>query len=68
MSDWRVKQVPDVGRVGGISIHKSSAEESANPEDESEAFIPDVACHNKSAVYPPLFTGTDVTISNFKVC
>lgn len=49
MSDWRVKQVSDLGRVGGISIHKSSAEESANPEDESEAFVPDVACHNKSA-------------------
>lgn len=55
-----------------VSIHRSSAEECVNPEDKSKAIVCDVAYQNKSAgfcpAYPSLFTGTDVTISNFKVC
>lgn len=51
---------------------RNSAEECVNLQDKGEAIVCDVAYQNKSAgscpAYPALFMGTDVTISNFKVC
>lgn len=58
--------------VGVFLIHRSSAEECVSPEDKGEAIVCDVAYQNKSAGFCPAdpspFFGTDVTISNFKVC
>lgn len=55
-----------------VFVHKSSAEGCVSPQDESDTIVCDVACQNKSAGSRParlsLFTGTDVTVSNFKVC
>lgn len=50
----------------GFSTQQSSAE--AFAKDKSETIVNDAVYQNKSAgVFPPIH-GTDVTISNLKVC
>ena len=55
-----------------VPIHRNSAGEFVNPRDNAEAIVGDVVYQNKSAgscpASPALFIGTDVTISEFKVC
>lgn len=55
-----------------VCLHKSSADECVSTQDESKTVVCDVVYQNKSAgsrpARPSLFTGTDVTVSNFKVC
>lgn len=71
-SDYCVECVSDVRVCRCVSVLRSSAEQCVNPEDESEGIVCDVAYQSKSAGFCPadpfLFTGTDVTISNFRVC
>lgn len=52
--------------MAGFSIQQSSAE--AFVKDKSKAIVNAAVCQNKSpSVFPPIH-GTDVTISNLKVC
>lgn len=70
--DYCVEYVSDVWCVGVFLATEAQLNTVWTPEDKSEPIVCDVAFQSKSAgfcpAYPSLFTGTAVTISNFKVC